>query len=307
VEVRDVNRRRRDVALAIGVLGAFLAAAWLDRGRVVHVQQAAIFSAIWAGIQLIAEALGIVGGAIAASLEAVVAYLVTAVAWLAGALATFLASAGAVFAKIWDGLKIVWSDVLKPTLVWMDKAFTRVQVWLKDTFGPVFKWLQRVRDELNAVYNKFVKPVVDTIEFLRQLNRVLVTFHITFLQKLDTTLEQIEQRIEEPILWLNRKLSEVQNAVNFIVTADGFFQRLTLIKSMSHYVPDWVNGFWNSHIDKGALSAALSAPVAEQPRVDVSIYSAELGNYFANGAGAYAALSDAAASACLVAAGVTTT
>ncbi len=275
-----MNRRRRDVALAIGVLGAFLAAAWLDRGRAVHVQQASIFAAIWIGIQAIGEALGIIGGAIATALEAVVAYLVAAVAWLATTVASILVSTGAIFAKVWDGLKIVWSDVLKPALVWIDKTFTRVQTWLKTTFGPVFEWLERVRDELNKIYTKFVKPVVDTIEFIRQFNRVLMTFHITFLQKLDTTLEQIEQRIEEPILWLNRKLSEVQNAVNFIVTADGLFQRLTLLRSMRNYAPSWVNGFWRTQIDTDALAKAAATPRGDYAPVDPASYGTLLSQLY---------------------------
>jgi hypothetical protein len=86
------------------------------------------------------------------------------------------------FAKVWDGMKVVWTDVLKPALVWVDDQLKRVYAWLKDTFQPVFDFLAEVRKRLNDFYATFVRPVVDTIEWIRQINRVLLAFHIGFLQ-----------------------------------------------------------------------------------------------------------------------------
>lgn len=277
------RRRLSDRGLACVLLVVFAVAAWLDRDRHVVANQASIFAAIWAGISFLGQILGTVGGAIATSLEAVVGYLVTAVGWLASQVANILISTGAIFAKVWDAMKIVWSDVLKPALAWIDKAFTRVQAWLKDTFGPVFKWLRRVRDELNRIYERFVKPVVDTIEFIRQINRVLLTFHITVLQTLDGYLAELERRIREPILWLYARLTDVENAVNFIVTADGFFQRLTLLRSLDRHAPPWIHMFWAKQIASGAtpppldreLGPPITASVAELSEELARAYSGE--------------------------------
>lgn len=286
------GRRPRDGALAIVLLGALLLAAWLDRGRVVHADQATVFAAIWAGIQIVASWLGTAGAAIATSLEGVVSYLVSAVAWLGGRVADILTSTGAMFARVWDGLRVVWTSVLKPMLLWVDQQLTRLQTWLKSTFKPVFDFLRRVRDELNAIYTRFVRPVVDTIEFIRQLNRVLLTFHITFLQKLDATLEQIEQRIEEPILWLNRKLSELQNAVNFIVTADGLFQRLTLLHSMNRYAPAWISNFWTKQLRAPDGTNAPPVNADAYPVRPVASDAQALNDYFESGSGEKAAVLD---------------
>jgi len=282
-------RRHGDRLLAIVVAVVFLLATWLDRDGCVTANQASIFAAIWAGLEFLADILGVVGGAIATSLEAVVAYLVTAVAWLASTVGSFLVSTGAIFAKAWDALKIVWADVLKPALVWIDKAVTRLQTWLKDTFGPVFKWLRRVRDEIQGIYNKFVRPVVDTIEFIRQLNRVLLTFHITWLQKLDTYLAELERRIREPILWLNARVNELINAVNFIVTADGFFQRYGMVRSLGRYAPDWTKIWWLSQtapIDAAAIADAKAQSVDATP---ASYYGEQLGAFYRDGSGDFAA------------------
>jgi hypothetical protein len=67
-------------------------------------------------------------------------------------------------------------------------------------------------------------------------------------------LTQLEQRIEEPFLWIYAKLNEIWNVLDRVMTLDGFFQRLTLLRSMSRYAPAWINGFWNRQIDPTLLS-----------------------------------------------------
>jgi hypothetical protein len=231
---------RRRFAWSLGLVAGAGLLAWLDAPAspfALHapgpIQTAAIVSAIVTGIEILA-------GWVAAAAEVTAAYVWIALQWLGTATATLLRNTGAMFAKVWDATKIVWNDVLRPALVWVDDQLKRVYQWLQDTFRPVFDFLQNVRDRLNAFYTTFVRPVVDTIEFLRQINRVLLAFHITFLQGLDRALQQIEQRIEEPILWINAKLNEIWNALELVVTLDGFFQRLTLIRSMDRYAPQWM-------------------------------------------------------------------
>lgn len=260
---------------------------WLDRDNCIGAQRAEVFSAIWAAIEAVGHILGLIGGAIATSLEAVVAWLVSAVGWLASRIGQILVSTGAIFAKAWEGLKILWSDVLKPALVWVDGKLRALQEWLKTTFKPVFSFLARVRDELLKVYTKFVRPIVDTIEFIRQLNRVLLVFHIGLLQKLDAVLQQIEQRVEEPFLWINAKLTEIWNALDRVVNADGLFQRLTLIRSMSRYAPNWMNGFWNRQINRDALAlGAVRFDVDPTTRAPAAV-GAALAAYYGGFGGDY--------------------
>ena len=294
-------RRRGDWYRAVAAVVVVLVCAWLDRDGCVVAQQASVFAAIWAGIQFIGQVLGIIGGAVAASLEAVVGYLVAAVAWLSTTIAAVIVSVGSIFAKAWDALKILWSDVLKPALVWIDKTITRVQAWLKDTFGPVFKWLRRVRDELQHVYDKFVRPVVDTIEFIRQLNRVLLTFHITVLQTLDAELSRLEHWIEEPILWLNARLNQVINAVNFIVTADGFFQRYALVRSLGRYAPAWINIAWNHQVPSDVQSQVDGRRGEPPPPPPPQQYGVDLSAFYAGHASRYAEPISAATSVYLLA------
>jgi hypothetical protein len=236
------------------VCALFALAAWLDSRASgfalplsTPVHAAAVFGAIMAGLSIVASALST-----AASVA--VGYLASAVGWLAAHLAALAQGTGAIFAKSWDALKIVWSDALKPALDWVDTNLKRLYTWLRNTFKPVFDFLDDVKKRIDAFYKTFVQPVIDTIEFIRAINRVLMTFHIDFLNDLDHLLQQLEQKIEEPFLWVREWLAKITNVLDRIITIDGFLQQYTLVRSLSRYTPAWVNGFWNRQIDPTRLS-----------------------------------------------------
>jgi hypothetical protein len=87
--------------------------------------------------------------------------------------------------------------------------------------------------------------------FIRALNRVLLAFHITDFShgsRFQAARAQLEDKIREPFLWVNQQLNKILNVLDIIVTANGFFQQVTLIRSMSRYAPAWMNGLWNRQI-----------------------------------------------------------
>jgi len=245
------DRRRVHLALALFAVAWLLDqdGSWLQLQPHVPIVTSVVFAFIWAGIQALASY-------IAVAAEITAEYVWIALQWLAGRVGTFLRSSGAMFAKVWDATKIVWKDVLKPALVWIDDHLKRLHDWLQRTFRPVFNFLKDVRERLLKFYTHFVRPVLDTIDFIRAVNRVLLTFHIHVLQALDKVLQQIEQRIEEPILWLNQQITRVWNLLDLIITFDGLYQRVTLLKSLRQYEPHWFALWWNDQVDPNKKSGS---------------------------------------------------
>lgn len=123
---------------------------------------------------------------------------------------------------------------------WAYREIVRLHDFLKDKFGPVLKWLRELKQHIRDIYDKWVRPVVDTIQFIRQLNAILELFHISLLKKLDATLATIEKRIEDPFVKLNQWITWAENQFDRIIGLDGVFQKVTLVKSMSRYVPSWL-------------------------------------------------------------------
>lgn len=184
-------------------------------------------------------------------------------------------------------LRAFWSRVVKPALVWLNNRLLALERFLKDKFAPVLRWLANLRRHLDDFYRRFIRPITDTIDFIRAVNRVLNGFHIRVLNTLDEVLTKIEDRIDAPFEWVRSKIVELQNAVNRIVTADGFFQRLTLLRSLSKYAPEWMHEFWSRQVRGMSPEDAAAAAARKYRRENPVDYGVELGRSYRGVASAY--------------------
>jgi hypothetical protein len=278
----------RRVFRSLVVWGVLAALAWLDSDGCVTAQHASIFGAIIGIFEAIGEFFGFVGGAVATSLAPVVGWLVSTVGWLWGVVKNFIVGTGAVFARAWAGLTTLWSDVLKPAFVWLDQAITRLHTWLKETLQPVFDFLRRVRDVVQALYNTFVKPILATIDFIRQLDRVLQVFHINLLRGLDAVLTRVEQRIDGVVLWIYGRLNDVLNALNTIVGLDGFFQRYMFLKTAERDAAYLVRLMWNAQLGTMFTPAPGLRTAGKLSRIPPEQFGRDLGEFYETGGGPYA-------------------
>jgi len=163
---------------------------------------------------------------------------------------------------------------------WAYREIVKLHDFLAQKFGPVLRWLRELKQHIQDIYNRFVRPIIDVIQFIRQLNQILELFHITLLKKLDATLAQIEQRIEEPFLWVTQKITWLENWIDRIVTLDGLFQRVTLIASMARYVAPWSHGFWNSQVDRSRKAGDDYSRGRTFPEIEPQIPAEELGKFY---------------------------
>jgi len=135
--------------------------------------------------------------------------------------------------KSWEFLGDTYEHVLKPAWEKFWRWFDRFRKWLDDTFGPVLRFLRRVRDTLLAFWKTYVRPWLDLIDVTRRLLRVLNSLGLHWAAELDAKLGAIEDAIERPFRLLLEKLNDVINIVNGIVDGFGLFQRVVLIRSLA--------------------------------------------------------------------------
>lgn len=168
----------------------------------------------------------------------------------------------------------------KEFVLWSAKEIGKLHDWLKDHLGPVLKFIDKVRKRIDDIYKKYVRPVLDVIDFVRQLNRVLEVFHIDVLSGLDSTLAEIERRINEPFDWARKQINRIDNFLDRVIGLDGLFQRVTMLTSLSRYRASWIAGFWNGQIDGstiGAKAGAIPPPAAPE---DPDVGGAELAKFY---------------------------
>jgi hypothetical protein len=214
-----------------------------------------------------------------------VAVTVAQVAIMIGqAIGQFAVLTASVFARVFGFLRSFWSGVLRPFISWSWEQIERLSGWLRRTFEPLIKFLQDVRTEIQKIYDRWLRPIFDTIDLTRRVLQVLATLRVPFARELDRKLAELEGFLLRPILELYRLLNTAMDWINRIVTLDGLLQRLTLIASLVRYQKDALNVWWQS----------IHRPLTSQQRADyeqptsarpIPVVASELREYVLNHTG----------------------
>ncbi len=123
----------------------------------------------------------------------------------------------------------------------------RIARMLAKIFGPILRYLKSIRFTLKQIYDNVIRPILDFIDKVQAVLRILQLFGVDWAKKLDVKLQQIEEYVLAPYEFLVTKLNEISNWINRIVTLDGLFQRVTLLNSLLRDVGYTNNLWWNSN------------------------------------------------------------
>jgi len=134
--------------------------------------------------------------------------------------------------KAWELLKLTYDNVLKPGWLKLWTWIDRARRWLTDLFGPILEFLGTVKTTILDFYAKWIRPILDIIGVSRQVLRVLSGLGVDWAKRLDAELARIEAAIDRPFRLLVAEINKLVGWIDRIVTADGLFQRLTLIRSI---------------------------------------------------------------------------
>jgi len=172
------------------------------------------------------------------------------------ALGHFAIGLGQVLAKVYKLFASFWSAVLRPFIGYVWRAVDHLQAWLKGTFGPALKFLEMLRQRTLDIYNKYFKPVLDTIDVARRTLQLLAVFRVQWARELDRKLAELQDAILWPIREVMLRLNQAMDWINRIVTLDGLFQRLTLLRSITRDIGR-IGAIWH---------AAHSRPLTDEER-----------------------------------------
>jgi len=271
--------RARDAAIG-GLWWGLLAAAVLEPAGAGDVTRAdfGATAGVIAIISFVGSLFGFFGGGVNADTRRMFRSLGDAIKSIAGEVASFIRQVAQKFADLAGLFRRFWRDILKPLFVKIDRWIGRVFTWLRDTFGPILEALKRLRTFVLDLYRKWFKPIFDTIDVIRRFLGVLSIFNVDWARKLDAKLADLERRLREPILLVVRKINDVIDVVDRIVTLDGLLQRYTLITSLFGYRGDWLNMWWNAQsspltaAERARLLSGGDAKTAREIAADTRLY-----------------------------------
>jgi len=162
------------------------------------------------------------------------------------------------FGVAWNFIKKLYTDLLQPGWTKFWQWIDRARHWLEDFFKPIIEFVRRIREEILKFYDKWVRPVIDTIEVFRKALSVFKALGFEWAKKLDDALARVEETINAPFLFALQKLNEVINVIDRIVTADGLFQRLALIRSLERDMR-FVRNSWHQALTKPFTADEIDA------------------------------------------------
>ena len=166
---------------------------------------------------------------------------------------------------IMNALGWAWNKILKQLITRLAALAKAVSDAITKVLVPALQTLQKIRDLLNKLYDKFVRPLLSYIQIVRKYLQILKALHVPFADKLDGILARIQGKIIAPYLWVLRTVNGYGRWINLIITAQGTIQRAVFLNSHYRYQSTWVKMFWNSQTSTqrgGQPATIVGVPVA---------------------------------------------
>lgn len=187
--------------------------------------------------------------------------------------------------KITSILGRFWDAILIPFIKKTDGKIMSIYDWLKTTLGPVIEALKLLRKHIVDFYTKYFRPILDTIDAIRGVLRVLSFLHVKVAAKLDAQFAALEQRILKPFRLVLETINTLIDWTNRVMTADGFFQRYTMLRSQIRYARESWNVLLHPQlagVDKFDAAAARARTVTP---IDATTLVQGIGEYSNTGTG----------------------
>lgn len=142
------------------------------------------------------------------------------IGWIADAVNTL----GETIARDVSAIGTVLGDAVKaiPGLLRkLGDQIRRVIGDLTNLLGHLVGLLKRIRDWLDMVYTRFLKPLLLLLQHIRQFLVVLRLFHLKFADKLDKYLAQLQTDINRPFLIIRGTLNGILTTIELIIDPRG--------------------------------------------------------------------------------------
>ena len=148
----------------------------------------------------------------------------------------------------WDGLDSIWG-ALAQVWAWLQRILAALWAWIQaavhwilstalpaiETFlqkiigkvraflAPLIKLIKAQIQQMQAVYNQLVKPLMNFLQRLRAILVIFRLFHLKFAQVLDQYIVDLETRINTAFLSVESDLGRMEQWLEFFSNPMGVF------------------------------------------------------------------------------------
>lgn len=103
----------------------------------------------------------------------------------------------------------IWQQYVKRAIQWLAVHVQKLRVWLKRTIGPIIKRLEKIKKWYDT---HILKQQLRMLQFLQSIRRflgILRLFHVKWAAQLDSTLADLQNRIEVSIAIVRGTLNQI--------------------------------------------------------------------------------------------------
>lgn len=190
-----------------------------------------MFQGLIAGGGAAAGPIGAIIGGILSVVGALIGLGGSGVSGLVAAVKTVTAATASGFKHIIDAIKWLGKDGLGGFLRRLRRMIDIIRDRLQRVLDPIIRALRRYRDWIDRIYMRYVIPVLDMIQRLRQALVVFRMLHMKWAAKLDAELLALQRRINEPFQVIRGRLNEVINWLTLITDPGGLLHRAQILLS----------------------------------------------------------------------------
>lgn len=220
----------------------------------------------------ISGALATAAAAIATAVDSALATAIKGIQHALNVLGNELASVFHLLSRLAGYILQMLKGLLLGVIHGLVAAVEAIGKMLKDVFAngimPALQALQKARDWLIKIYERFLRPLLIVLQDLRKVLAILRAFHVGFATKLDNVLADIQSKISTPLLYLLQFTNAVANYINLILDARLFLQRPLFLASLNAYKGSSLNlliGAMNPTPDPARVAALQATAVIPTP------------------------------------------
>lgn|GEM_PF-6521286 len=133
-------------------------------------------------------------------------------------------NAGRFFRFISGAVRSLYANILTPAVQALQRWFERFRGFLNRVFEPitnVFKW---INEFLDKVWTKVIAPILDVIEKLRLVFRLLEELGVSWAGAVERFLQSLETRIYEAFREVRTFVTNIQSWVDFLLDPRGWIK-----------------------------------------------------------------------------------
>ena len=137
-----------------------------------------------------------------------------------------------VFSRLSKFLLHVWQKYVKKAITWLADHYRKLRAWLKRTITPIIKRLEKIKKWYDTHVLKQQLRTLQMIQTIRRFLGILRIFHVKWAAKLDATLADMQNRIEQSIAIVRGTLNQIVNTLALVLDPALLITRNVLSASL---------------------------------------------------------------------------